>query len=120
MKPKTRPRKTKTLTIKNGLLSLCLMLCASGCTSVDLGEALLNPASGAEVACSLPPAQAELRKMPKQCIPTTPSSTGDMGDKYPLLEACAHYLYAKGRAGVQAQWALEKYKRRCIHKKAST
>ena len=96
------------------------MLCLGGCASVDLSDALLNPVSGAEVGCSLPRAQAELKKLPKRCIPPTPTSTGDMGEKYPLLEACAEYLYAKGRAGVQAQWALEKYKRRCIHKKASS
>ena len=103
-----------------GLPSLCLMLCLSGCASVDLGEALYNPAVKAEAGCSLPPAQAELKKPPKWCIPKTPTSTGDMGDKYPVLEACARYLHAKSRAGVRSHKALETHKKRCIHKKVNS
>lgn len=108
-------------------------------TDVNLETSLFNTEVDAEVSCSLPEAPPEIKKLPhknkegdeledgeKVCEIPLVEKTGDIFERDKAWSACLdyyrsrdRYLTAKSIGGVRYQRAVEKHKKRCVHKEVS-
>lgn len=102
-------------------------------------SSLLNTGVDAEVSCSLPEAPPETKKFAfknkegdivdadkKLCDIPLIEKQGDLVVRDQAWKACVKYyrsrdkyLTAKANGGVKYQRAIEKHKKRCVHKKVS-